>query len=161
MFSSFLLTGSNMGDRAAMLKRARNLLEKHCGKIEKISSIYETAAWGKEDQAAFLNQAIELKTSLEPRKLLREILKIEKKLGRIREEKYGPRVIDIDMLFYENRVMNYPVLILPHPQVQNRRFALTPLAEIAPAFVHPIFKQNINQLLDACSDGLAVVKHPG
>lgn len=160
MFSSFLLTGSNMGDRTLMLARARKLLEKNCGKIEKVSSIYETAAWGKEDQAAFLNQAIEIKTSLEPRKLLREVLKIEKKLGRIREEKYGPRVIDIDILFFENRIMHFPELILPHPQLQNRRFALTPLAEIAPTFVHPVFNKNIEQLLDACNDDLAVVKHP-
>jgi len=158
MYSSFLLTGSNIGDRAAWLLQAQQWLEKDCGKIEKLSSLYETAAWGKEDQAAFMNQAIWLKTQLDPRQLLQRMLDIEKKLGRVRQEKYGPRVIDIDLLFYEDRILHYPELRLPHPEVHNRRFALTPLSEIAPDFIHPVLKKSIQQLLEECSDTLPVHK---
>lgn len=158
---AFLLTGSNMGEREAMLQAARDWLEKECGTLIKASSLYATAAWGKEDQPAFLNQAIQIETGLTARQLLRHILRIEKKMGRVREEKYGPRVIDIDILLYGEEVHDYPLLKLPHPQLPNRRFALVPLNEIASQQVHPIMGQTIAELLANCSDPLPVAKWTG
>lgn len=158
---AFLLTGSNMGEREAMLQAARDWLEQQCGRLIKASSLYATAAWGKEDQPAFLNQAIQIETGLTARQLLRHILRIEKKMGRVREEKYGPRVIDIDILLYGEEVHDYPLLQLPHPQLPNRRFALVPLNEIAPEQVHPILGQTIAELLINCSDPLPVAKWTG
>lgn len=156
MVSAYLLTGSNQGNRVSMLEQARNSIETECGEIRQVSSIYETAAWGKEDQDAFLNQAIHVKTALKPEELLETVLGIEKTMGRIREEKYGPRVIDIDIIFYGNKIRRSPTLTVPHPEVQNRRFALTPLAEIAAEYVHPVFKKTVKQLLDECGDRLEV-----
>ena len=159
MFSAFLLTGSNLGEREDNLAKARELIESGIGKIKAASSLYETAAWGKTEQPAFLNQALEIQTSLNARQLMRKILKTEKLMGRIREEKYGPRLIDIDILLYDNEKHNYRFLKLPHPEMQNRRFALVPLAEIAPGAIHPVFQKTISQLLEECKDPLPVKKH--
>ena len=159
MNTVYLLTGGNMGDRDENLLQARKLIAKQCGDITAASSIYETAAWGKTDQPSFLNQALQIQTVLEPEQLLKQILQIEKKIGRVRNEKYGPRIIDIDILFYNNEIHKYPQLILPHPEIQNRRFVLVPLAEIAPALIHPIFKKTIAELLRICPDKLEVKKY--
>ena len=148
-----------MGDREENLAKARELISLHCGDIINASSIYETAAWGKTDQPAFLNQALELATSLNAKQLIRRVLKTEKLMGRVREEKYGPRIIDIDILLFNNEKHNYYFLKLPHPEMQNRRFALLPLAEIAGEVIHPVFHKNINQLLQDCTDELAVKKY--
>jgi 2-amino-4-hydroxy-6-hydroxymethyldihydropteridine diphosphokinase len=158
MNQAYLLTGGNMGNRSQNLARARKLIESNCGRIRQFSSLYETAAWGKTDQPAFLNQALQLETILSPRALLQQILEIEKKIGRIREEKYGPRIIDIDILLYDDKTINEAGLVLPHPELPNRRFALAPLAEIAPEMIHPVSKKTIGQLLDECPDILAVKK---
>ena len=158
MNKAYLLTGGNMGNREEILGKALALIREYCGTIRAMSSIYETAAWGKNDQPSFLNQAIEIHTDLQPRQLLRQILKIEKQIGRVREEKYGPRIIDIDILFYNDEVHNYPLLKLPHPEIQNRRFVLFPLVEIAAEFIHPVLKKTIAELLAICPDKLEVSK---
>jgi len=123
------------------------------------SSLYETAAWGKTDQPSFLNQALELETSLNAKQLIRRILKAEKIMGRIRNEKYGPRLIDIDILLFNNEKHNYEFLKIPHPEMQNRRFALLPLAEIAAGIIHPVLNKTINELLKECKDELPVKKY--
>lgn len=155
----YLLTGGNMGDREKYLAEARELLVEHCGKITALSSLYETAAWGKEDQPSFLNQAVEMETDLPPRQLIRRVLKLEKRMGRERKEKYGPRLIDIDILMYGEEIHNYPLLKVPHPELPNRRFALLPLAEIAPDVLHPVYKKSITDLLGECKDPLEVKKY--
>jgi 2-amino-4-hydroxy-6-hydroxymethyldihydropteridine diphosphokinase len=159
MNRAYLLTGGNMGDRAANLAKARELINEHCGTVVNSSSLYETEAWGKTDQPAFLNQALEVETPLNARQLIRRILKVEKMMGRIREEKYGPRIIDIDILLFNGEKHNYHFLRLPHPEMQHRRFALLPLAEIAPDIVHPVLKKTITELLNECKDELAVKKY--
>jgi 2-amino-4-hydroxy-6-hydroxymethyldihydropteridine diphosphokinase len=156
MNRAYLLTGGNMGDREENLATARVLLNKDCGTIVQASSLYETAAWGKTDQPAFLNQALALDTELNARQLIRRILKAEKSMGRIREEKYGPRIIDIDILLFNQEKHNYHFLKLPHPELPNRRFALLPLAEIAAAVMHPVLNKTIALLLEECRDELEV-----
>ena len=145
MNKAYLLTGGNMGDRKLALQKALSLIEQHCGDIISLSSIFETEAWGNTDQPSFFNQVMAIQTELKPRQLLRRILKIETQIGRIREEKYGPRIIDIDILFYNDEVHNYPLLKIPHPEIQNRRFVFVPLAEIAPDFIHPVLKKTITR----------------
>lgn len=152
----YLLLGSNLGDRVAILAKALMQLEASAGQLKAQSSLYETAAWGKTDQAPFLNQVVEINTALSPEELLAQVLTIEKSLGRNREEKWAPRTIDIDILYYEHFIMNTPELTLPHPYLHERRFTLVPLAEIAPLFMHPLFKKNNLQLLEECPDQLQV-----
>ena len=159
MNTTYLLTGGNLGNREQTLARARQLIIEQCGTIVAASSLYETAAWGNADQPAFLNQALAVNTLLNAKQLIRRILKIEKQLGRIREEKYGPRIIDIDILLFNNEKHNYRFLKIPHPEMQNRRFALFPLAEIAPETLHPVLNKTILQLLTDCPDELSVTKY--
>jgi 2-amino-4-hydroxy-6-hydroxymethyldihydropteridine diphosphokinase len=158
MNKAYLLTGSNMGDREQNLDTARQWIEADCGKIIHASSIYETAAWGKTDQPAFLNQALEIHTALNAKQLIRHILKVEKNMGRVRDEKYGPRIIDIDILLFNNEIVSTSFLKVPHPEMQNRRFVLTPLAEIAAAVIHPVLNKKIEELLIDCPDKLPVKK---
>lgn len=154
----YLLIGGNMGDRLLCLTKAKQEIETKCGHIYKQSSLYETAAWGLEDQAAFLNQAIEIKTNLPAMELLEMILAIEENMGRKRNEKYGPRLIDIDILLFNEDVIDVHGLKVPHPQMQYRRFVLEPLNEIASQKNHPVLKKTIAQLLSACTDPLTVNK---
>ena len=156
MNKAYLLIGGNMGNREDNLVKAKQLIVIHCGSISKQSSLYETAAWGKTDQPAFLNQALEIITTLNAKQLIRRILKIEKSMGRVRKEKLGPRIIDIDILFYEDEVHDLKFLKIPHPEIQNRRFALVPLAEINPELIHPVLKKKIVRLLKDCTDKLEV-----
>jgi len=159
MNTAYLLTGGNLGDRKKNLADARTQIETQCGKISRVSFLYETAAWGKTDQPNFLNQALELRTELTARQLMRRLLKVEKLMGRVRKEKYGPRIIDIDILLFNSEKHNYPLLKLPHPELPNRRFALMPLAEIAANILHPVLNKTIAELLNECPDTLEVKKY--
>lgn len=158
MNEAYLLTGGNMGDRLRYLQKAKEEIEKRCGPVLKASSVYETAAWGKEDQEAFLNQVLKVETRLTAEELLRTILDIEQLLGRKREIKYGPRFIDIDILFFNDNIIDQEGLKVPHPRMQERRFVLAPLNEIAPGKLHPVFNKDISTLLADCKDVLPVNK---
>jgi 2-amino-4-hydroxy-6-hydroxymethyldihydropteridine diphosphokinase len=158
MNKAYLLTGGNMGNREKNLARAKALISELAGKVTRASHLYETAAWGKTDQPSFYNQALEVETTLSPKVLLQQLLEIEKKLGRKRDEKYGPRTIDIDILLFGDQICNDPQLRIPHPELHNRRFALTPLAEIGPGLVHPAFQRSITELLAICPDPLEVTR---
>lgn len=155
--NTYLLLGSNLGDRELLLEKAIKLIDQKIGKIFAKSSIYETAAWGKTDQPNFLNLALGVETTLSPLELLNTLLVIEEKLGRMRDVKWGARLIDIDIIFYSNEVVDLgEKLKIPHLEMQNRRFVLKPLAEISPNFIHPILKKTILELLENLNDGLDV-----
>jgi 2-amino-4-hydroxy-6-hydroxymethyldihydropteridine diphosphokinase len=154
----FLGLGSNIGDRIQHLETACNLIEQKIGVIASKSSIYETAAWGNTNQNAFLNQVIIVNRHWHPIDILDSILNIEKEMGRIREEKWGPRIIDIDLLYYSDVIVKMAELTLPHPFIQERRFVLEPLAEIAPNFIHPKLKKTNLELLNECSDKSEIKK---
>ncbi len=156
----FLLLGTNLGDRKNNLVFARNGIELSVGQIVKASSLYQTAAWGKIDQPEFFNQALEVETALAAERVLQEILHIEQNLGRKRNEKWGERIIDIDILLYGKENINTGPLTIPHPQLANRRFALEPLAEIAGSEIHPLLNIKIQEMLERCKDPLTVYKIP-
>lgn len=158
MNTAYLLIGSNLGDRKLYLEQATLYLAQKCGRIVQQSALYETAPWGIQEQPNYLNQAIALETALHPEELMIALLQIEELMGRIRTVKYGPRTIDLDILFYDQVIMNSQLLKLPHPALQDRRFALTALAEIAPNLVHPILKKSILTLLLKCTDDSNVQK---
>ena len=148
-----------MGDSEHSLTAATNMIEKNIGKLTTSSSIYRTAAWGNEDQPDFLNQIIIVSSSLSSLNILKEIFVIEKEMGRVRTTKNAARVIDIDMLFFNDEIIQTETLTVPHPQIQNRRFVLVPLAEIALNFIHPLLKKSSLELLSICSDKLNVQKN--
>ena len=154
----YLLIGGNLGDRQANLARTIVLISDRCGILLQQSSVYETAAWGMRDQPDFLNQVLLISTALPPQKLLELLLEIEHEMGRFRGEKNGPRVIDIDILLYNDAIIHEPGLQIPHPRMASRRFVLTPLAEIAEELIHPETGKNIRQMLDECEDLLPVNK---
>lgn len=153
----FLITGGNIGDRKRNLETAANLIEKRVGKIIIRSKIYETEAWGITDQTSFYNQVLVLESKFSPRQVLDTILKIEEEMGRKRTVKNAARVIDIDILFFNDAIVNEQNLIIPHPEIGNRRFVLSPLNEIAPQMVHPGLKKSMKQLLSETKDQLKAI----
>lgn len=155
----YLLLGSNMGARLELLNNAIENINLKIGEVLQQSPFYETAAWGKTDQPGFLNVALVVSTSLKPIEVLTKALEIEADLGRVRLEKWGARLIDIDVIFYGNDIINIPnQLCIPHPEMHNRRFVLEPLAAIAPDFMHPILKKSIATLLYEINDQLEVTE---
>ena len=156
---TYLLLGSNLGDRELFISRAKKRIQEDIGKIISSSSIYESEPWGMNDANLFLNQALLVETTLSAEEVLVNILNIEKQLGRRRSQgHYSSRCIDIDILFWGNLVVEDDQLTLPHPRIQERRFVLTPLFELNPELVHPVLQNNIESLLAACSDNLMVRK---
>ena len=158
MNKAYLLTGGNEGDRFLHMQQARTNIEHICGQILQVSSLYETAPWGKTDQPDFLNQVLHIETALGSEELLKAILSIEEKGGRKRTVKNAPRTIDIDILFYDRLVLEEPGLTIPHPRIAERRFVLEPLNEISPEYIHPVLGKTIHQLLLECTDELGVKK---
>jgi 2-amino-4-hydroxy-6-hydroxymethyldihydropteridine diphosphokinase len=154
----YLLLGSNLGDREYYISEAVKLINERAGTVELRSSYYETASWGKTDQPSFINQAVYLQTNLTPEQLLITILDIEKHFGRERIEKWGSRTIDIDILFYSDTIIKQSDLVVPHPYLHERAFALAPLAEIAGSYIHPVYKKTILELWNSLTDNLSVVK---
>jgi len=159
MNRSYLLIGGNEGDRIAQLTTARAHISAAAGRLKRTSALYETAPWGKSDQPWFLNQALELETTQDATSLLGLLLGIEEKMGRRRSEKYGARLIDIDILFFNDAIIRGPGLVIPHPEIQNRRFVLTPLDDIASDHIHPVLGRSVRELLLACTDQLEVKRH--
>ncbi len=155
----FLSLGSNLGDRSQNLKKGIGLLEQFAGKPGAISSIYETEPWGCDSDLNFYNQVIELFTPLRPLPLLDAIHEIEKMCGRERSApRYAPRTLDIDILLYADSVLEFPGLVVPHPNLQERQFVLVPLTEIAPHVIHPILNKDMEQLLQACGDDKKIIQ---
>ena len=158
MEKAYLLLGSNLGDSKKYISDAVDFIRTEIGIVKKTSSLYQTASWGKTDQPDFINQVIEVETILNPEQLLKNILVIEKKLGRERLEKWGSRTIDIDLLFYGDQIIQDLNLTVPHPFLHERKFTLMPLVELDPDLVHPVFKATVKQLFESLDDHLSVFK---
>lgn len=152
----YLLLGSNLGDRNENLERAKIGIAHTAALILNSSSLYETQPWGKTDQPGFINQVIQVACDSTPRELLTRLLALEAEMGRLRKEQWGPRLIDMDILFFGQQIVSDHDLTIPHPGISERRFTLVPLAEIAPGFVHPLLKKTCQQLLAECQDPLGV-----
>lgn len=160
MQTVYLSLGSNQGNRHQNLIDAIRSIENYGGKITKQSSVYETEAWGVTNQPAFLNQVIEIQTLLEPEALLKELLNIERLMGRVRtnDNRWKQRIIDIDIIAYGDKIIQTDSLIIPHPEMHNRSFVLSPLLEIAPQWTHPVFNKTVKEILFYSADKLKVEK---
>ena len=158
MNKTYLLLGSNMGNSRWQLQKAIGLIKKQVGPVSRRSALYQTAAWGKTDQPDFLNQVIVVNTKHNAAQTMKTLLGIEKEMGRVRTVKNAPRIIDIDILFFNKEIVQEADLIIPHPQIQNRRFVLTPLNELSPNFKHPVLKRSVHDLFIHCPDKLNVKK---
>lgn len=153
-----MLLGSNLGDRKESLQQAIMHVSYDISPEIRISSVYETQSWGKTDEPDYLNMVIEVKTDLPAKAVLDKILSIEQVMGRKREEKWGSRTIDIDILYFNSDIIDMPGLHVPHPQIQNRGFTLAPLVELEPNFIHPVLKKTNLQLKKELADNLVVKK---
>ncbi|MFA6401459.1 MAG: 2-amino-4-hydroxy-6-hydroxymethyldihydropteridine diphosphokinase [Salinivirgaceae bacterium] len=149
----FLGIGGNQGFRWNYLKSSKELIEQYVGKIIGASSVYETPAWGFESETPFLNQVVQIQTKLEPVELLNALHQIEDKLGRVRSvSQYSSRTIDIDLLFYNQAIIETQQIQVPHPRIQLRKFVLEPITELAPDFLHPVLHQTMLELTTRCTD---------
>ena len=161
MIRIYILLGGNLGDKQKVFSEARALLREQVGIITAMSAVYETEPWGFESSDYFWNQVIEIVTGLSAAEVLLQTQQIELQLGRIRKDgQYNSRIIDIDILFYGDQVIKSDDLIVPHPRIQERKFVLVPLHEIAPDLMHPVFHKTISQLLEECPDPLKVERVP-
>ena len=158
MNTTYLLLGSNMGNSRQQLLNAKKNIHQQIGKTIRQSNLYQTAAWGNTHQPDFLNQVIIVQTKLTAAQTMQAILTIEKKMGRIRSKKNDPRIIDIDILFFNKEIISTANLMVPHPQLQNRNFVLVPLNQLSPNFKHPVLNKTIHQLLRNSPDKLTVNK---
>ena len=145
----YLALGTNLGDRPANLKQAIAALTPQL-EVKAKSQVYETPPWGFEDQPKFLNQVIKANTYLDPEPLLKHLKRLEVALGRKESFPNGPRLIDMDILFYDDLVLEKPSLVLPHPRLHERGFVLLPLMEIAPNLVHPVHKKSVREMAEMC-----------
>lgn len=149
----YLLLGGNLGDRLNLLKQTKINIEKNIGEIVKESSIYESGPWGFESEQDFLNQVIVISTSYTPGEILQKCREIENELGRVRQsDQYVSRRMDIDILFFNDEIINKPDLIIPHKQLHKRRFTLEPLTEISQDFIHPGINKTLSEILRDCED---------
>jgi 2-amino-4-hydroxy-6-hydroxymethyldihydropteridine diphosphokinase len=161
MHSVFLALGSNLGNRIENLQSAVENIIEQIGAIQSIAPLYETEPWGFNSDNWFVNTVIEIETVLKPMGLLNKCMHIETELGRKRNKTdlgYSSRLIDIDILFYDKRIIDLPELVIPHKHLQDRKFVLMPLNDIAPDFMHPLTKQPVNVLLENCIDKMELVK---
>ena len=157
MIKLYILLGGNLGDKQKVFSDARARLNQQVGIITNHSAIYETEPWGFESDDIFWNQVLEISTAFSPEEVLTQTQHIERELGRIRKaNQYDSRIIDIDILFFGDQIIKTENLVVPHPRVQERKFALVPLSEIAPELIHPVFQKSIRQMLDECIDPLKV-----
>ena len=152
----YLLLGSNLGNRQEYLAAALQQLTQRVGRVVCCSSIYQTAAWGNQNQDDFLNMAVEVETTKDAFAILAIIHEIETALGRTRLHHWGARTIDIDIIFYDRQIISTQTLTIPHPRILERRFVLVPLAEIAPDFIHPVWLLPLKKMLEICEDKLVV-----
>ncbi len=158
-----ILLGSNLGDRERNLNEAAELIGKMALHVDRVSKTYSSNAWGKTDQPDFLNRVMGIKTNLIPSGLLKKLLETEQLLKRIRTEKWGPRIIDLDILFFDDLVYSDAALQIPHPGISSRRFTLIPLCEIYPDYIHPVYGIQVSRMLEKCEDrGIVEIyeKHP-
>jgi 2-amino-4-hydroxy-6-hydroxymethyldihydropteridine diphosphokinase len=158
MNNIYLHLGSNMGDKQDNLAKAILAIGKRIGKIVTKSSLYETEAWGIKEQESFINQAIQINSVLSPREMLTKCLAIETEMGRQRKEKWGPRIIDIDILFFGTKKINDKDLVIPHSEIPNRNFVLIPMMEIAGELIHPVINKTIEEIYDECKDICEVIQ---
>ena len=158
MNTIYLLLGSNMGNSKQQLLTAIDNIQSEIGAIIHKSSLYSTQAWGNTNQPDFLNQVIVVETKHTAIQTIKNILGIEEEMGRLRTKKNAPRIIDIDILFFNKEIIAEKILTVPHAEIQNRRFVLIPLNELSPNFKHPVIKKTLHQLLVNCSDTLDVKK---
>ncbi|WP_089895356.1 2-amino-4-hydroxy-6-hydroxymethyldihydropteridine diphosphokinase [Chitinophaga arvensicola] len=159
MNTAILLIGGNLGDRTGNLQKAVQLIAENAGEVLQTSALYQTAPWGAVDQPDYLNQGVEIRTSLDALTLLHTLLEIERKIGRIRQEKWGSRVIDIDLIFFNGEVHSLAELKVPHPRMHLRQFVLVPLLEIVPDYVHPVLHKTVRELAASTPDTLPVSRY--
>jgi 2-amino-4-hydroxy-6-hydroxymethyldihydropteridine diphosphokinase len=153
---AYLLIGGNLGDRLGYLKEAIANISSQCGTIKQLSAVYESESWGNLNQPNYLNQALELHTELDPHALLKCTMSIEDSLGRTREGLYGPRTVDIDILYFNDLMIQDNLLTIPHPRISERKFVLIPMNEIAEMHYDPIIKLTVNEMIKICKDNLSV-----
>lgn len=153
MHAIYISLGGDLGDPIQQQEKAIKLIEGRIGHVERRSSFFETEAWGVERNTPFINSAILVKTELDPYEVMETLLRIEREMGRIRNgERYGRRLIDLDLLYYNDLILNTAELQLPHPRSHLRRFVLEPMAEVAADHTDPFLGKSISELLDECSD---------
>ncbi|MBN3346649.1 2-amino-4-hydroxy-6-hydroxymethyldihydropteridine diphosphokinase [Clostridium botulinum] len=148
MHTAYVAFGSNIGEKKSYIKRALEKIEERGIEIIKVSSIYETEPYGVLDQDSFLNGVVKIETNLTPENLIGELLNIEKQLDRVRERRWGPRTIDLDIIFYDDLIINEKDLVIPHKDMENREFVLKPLCDIDENFIHPVLKKSVRELYD-------------